>query len=174
MNSMNWRAQWDETRVRYRNWWQGREPRERVLLFWGGWLGTVLVLYLFVWTPLSLSVQSLQRSVPRDASRLALMRREASEVRNLRRLAPKPVGGNLMTVLEHTATADGLRQSIVRMEPNGRRRARVVLDHADFSEMVKWLADLQLRGIRVRRAQAERGTGVGQVSATLTVTEPRG
>ncbi|HET9121962.1 MAG TPA: type II secretion system protein M [Acidiferrobacteraceae bacterium] len=171
--NQNWRAQWEQARARYRSWWSAREPREQVLLFWGGWVAGALVLYLFVWTPLALSVQSLQREVPRNAVRLAKMQREAAEVQSLRQRAPKPVGGNLMTVLEQSATSDGLRSAIVRMEPDGRRRARVVLDHADFSGLVKWLADLQTRGIRVRRAQAERGTGVGQVSATLTLTEPR-
>lgn len=169
---MNWRSELETTRARYRAWWQGREPRERTLLFWGGWGAGIVLLYLFIWVPLALAVHALQRQVPKDAARLRTMRAEASEVQTLRQRAPVPLGGNLMTSLEQTATVDGTRPAIVRMEPDGQRRARVVLDHADFNALVQWLADLQARGIRVRRAAIERGVAPGQISATLTLSEP--
>ncbi len=152
--------------------WRTLEARERRALTWGAAITLILFTYVLIWAPLSADLARLRRVVPRDHARLAVMRREAATVRRLRRIAPKVAGTNLMTLIERSAVAGGVRSAIVRMQPSGRYGARIVFDHVDFNVLIAWLAHLQLQGIHVRRASIDRRAAAGEVSASLTLAEP--
>lgn len=137
-----------------------------------GSVAAVLLGYLLIWSPLTSSLDGLREAVPRDRARLIEMQHEAQTAEQLRRQAPRMSNGNLMSVLEQSATQAGVRQQIVRMEPSGPHDARVVFDHVDFNTLVGWLGNLQQQGIAVRRASIDRGEAAGQVSATLLLSEP--
>ncbi|MHB1950566.1 MAG: type II secretion system protein M [Acidiferrobacteraceae bacterium] len=152
--------------------WQALEPRERRIVAVGLSVALILAAYAWIWSPLSTDLARLRRIVPRDRTELATMRREAATVRALRESAPRAAGGNLMTRIGRSATASGVRAAIVRMQPSGRYGARIVFDHVDFNALIAWLADLQLQGIHVRRAEIDRRAAQGEVSASLTLAEP--
>lgn len=152
--------------------WRTLEPRERRAVAGGVAITLILLAYVLIWAPLSADLTHLRHAVPRDRARLVVMRREAATVRRLRASAPKAAGTNLMTLIERTAVAGGVRSAIVRMQPSGRYGARIVFDHVDFNVLVLWLTNLQLQGIHVRRASIDRRTAAGEVSASLTLAEP--
>lgn len=70
-------------------------------------------------------------------------------------------------VVTRTAGARGL--TIRRIEPAG-TEARLLIENADFNEIVKWIAELEMKqGLRVVAVDVNRTTDPGIVNAALTV-----
>lgn len=155
--------------VRYIEWWQRLDVRERRILIIGGVIVAALLFYALVWAPLQRDLVRLRASVPQDRAKLQLMRVQAAQIAQLRARAPASnrVGGNVLTALEQTANTRGIRRSIVRLEPEGAGGARVLMDEADFNQLLVWLSDLQEQGIRVEQASLQKKPTPGMVSARL-------
>jgi general secretion pathway protein M len=146
-------------------------PREQ-LLYFGGAAALLLILYLSLWLPVQHELARLRTDVPREKVQYAQMQVQAMEVNQLRASGRRPLsGGNLLANLEQSATANGLRGRISRMEPDGSNGARLALDGVDFNALISWLADLQSQGgVRVEKATFEaQSTAAGAVNARLVL-----
>ena len=70
-------------------------------------------------------------------------------------------------MLTKTAAARGL--TIRRLEPAG-GEAKLLIEKADFNEILRWIAELEIeRGLRVIALDVNRTTDPGFVNATMTV-----
>ncbi len=146
-------------------------PREQIL-YLGGAAALLLILYLALWLPMRHELGQLRVDVPREKIQLAQMQVQAMEVNQLRASGGRPLsGGNLLANLEQSATANGLRGRISRMEPDGANGARLSLDGIDFNALIRWLADLQNQGgVHVEKASFEaQSTAAGTVNAHLVL-----
>ena len=149
---------------------RGLPPRDRWLLLGGG-AGLLLVLYLSLWLPMQSELSRLRLSVPQGKTQLAQMRVQAMEINQLRASGRVPVsGGNLLANLEQSATANGIRGRIVRMEPDGTNGARLALDGVHFNALIGWLANLQTQGgVRIEKATFDAQPVAGTVNARLVL-----
>jgi len=154
--------------------WRGLQPRERVLVAAGGSFLAVILLYTLLWLPVQRDIDRLRIGVPKERDQLILMRVQASQVTRLRATGSTPESpGNLMTHLEQSAVARGLRQNITRMEPEDTNAARVSIDGVRFDNLIGWLADLQRqRGLRIQEATIESQPEPGVVNARLLMRGP--
>jgi general secretion pathway protein M len=145
-------------------------PRER-LIYLGGAAAVLLILYLSLWLPVQRELSRLRTTVPQEKTQLAQMQVQAMEVNQLRASGRLPVaGGNLLARLEQSATANGIRSRITRMEPDGSNGARLSLDGVDFNAVIGWLSTLQTQGgVRVEKATFETQPTAGTVNAHLTL-----
>jgi general secretion pathway protein M len=146
-------------------------PRDQ-LLYLGGAAVLLLILYLSLWLPVQHELARLRVAVPREKIQYAQMQVQSMEVNQLRASGRRPLtGGNLLANLEQSATANGLRSHISRMEPDGANGARLSLDGVDFNALISWLADLQNQGgVRVEKATFDaQPTAPGTVSARLVL-----
>ncbi len=143
--------------------------RERWMVI-GVAAGLLLLLYLSVWLPWQSQIKKLRASVPQEKVQLAQMRVQAMEISQLRASGRVPVsGGNLLANLEQSATANGIRGRITRMEPDGSNGARLSLDGVHFNALITWLASLQSQGgVRIEKATFE-AQAVGTVNARLVL-----
>ncbi len=149
---------------------RGLPPRDRWLLIGGG-VGLLLILYLSLWLPMQSELSRLRMSVPQVKVQLAQMRVQAMEINQLRASGRVPVsGGNLLANLEQSATANGIRGRIVRMEPDGANGARLSLDGVHFNALISWLTGLQAQGgVRIEKATFEAQPAAGTVNARLVL-----
>lgn len=131
----------------------------------------MLVLYLSLWLPMQSELSRLRLSVPQGKTQLAQMRVQAMEINQLRASGRVPVsGGNLLASLEQSATANGIRGRIVRMEPDGTNGARLALDGVHFNALIGWLANLQTQGgVRIEKATFDAQPAAGTVNARLVL-----
>ncbi|MCR4347280.1 MAG: type II secretion system protein M [Sulfuricaulis sp.] len=150
-------------------------PRDRWLLI-GGAVGLLLVVYLSLWLPMQRELSRLRASVPQGKIQLAQMRVQAMEISQLRASGRVPqAGGNLLVNLEQSATANGIRSRIIRMEPEGNGGARLSLEGVHFNALIGWLASLQNQGgVRIEKATFEAQPAAGTVNARLVLRSAGG
>jgi general secretion pathway protein M len=154
----------------YRARWQALEPRERRVLTIGIIVLAAFLFYILLWSRMQSDLARLRVSVPKDQARLSVMRVQAMQVSQLRAQGAtgRAQGGNILSVIEQTATTRGLKQSITRMEPEGANNVRLNLDSVSFNALAAWLSDLQKQnGIRVDNATLESLPAPGMVRARL-------
>jgi len=144
--------------------------RERWMVI-GGAIGLLFVLYLSLWLPWQSKISKLRATVPQEKIQLAQMRVQAMEISQLRASGRVPLaGGNLLANLEQSATANGIRGRITRMEPDGTNGARLSLDGVHFNALITWLAGLQNQGgVRIEKATFEAQAAAGTVNARLVL-----
>jgi type II secretory pathway component PulM len=144
--------------------------RERWLVI-GGAIGLLFVLYLSLWLPWQLELTRLRVTVPQEKIQLAQMRVQAMEISQLRASGRVPLaGGNLLANLEQSATANGIRGRITRMEPDGTNGARLSLEGVHFNALITWLASLQSQGgVRIEKVTFEAQPTAGTVNARLVL-----
>ncbi|MHB8624350.1 MAG: type II secretion system protein GspM [Sulfuricaulis sp.] len=145
-------------------------PRQQIIYF-GSAAAVLLILYLSMWLPMQHELSRLRTDVPREKVQLAQMQVQSMEVNQLRASGRQSMsGGNLLATLEQSASANGLRQRISRMEPDGTDGARLSLDGVDFNALISWLANLQSQGgVRVDKATFDPLPTPGTVNAKLTL-----
>jgi general secretion pathway protein M len=144
--------------------------RERWMVI-GVAAGLLILLYLALWLPWQVEINQLRTTVPQEKIQLAQMRVQAMEISQLRASGRVPAsGGNLLANLEQSATANGIRGHITRMEPDGTNGARLSLDGVHFNALITWLASLQGQGgVRIEKATFEAQATAGTVNARLVL-----
>ena len=84
------------------------------------------------------------------------------------RSGPAPAAGTLLSVIDQSATARGLRGFITRMEADGGNGVQLTLDAAPFNSLISWLADLQdSHSLLIESASLDAHTAPGTVNAKL-------
>ena len=151
-------------------WWAGLAPRERRILV----LGAVALglAWVAVWEPLLQGRSALRSDVARLSAEAVWMEQVADDVRRRARLEQRApalpgAGGSVLTLIEVSANAAGLRSALTRVQPEG-EGARLIMDAVGFDALMGWLAELELRqGLRVSELMIEGQQAAGQVSARL-------
>ena len=154
----------------YRVRWMALEPRERRVLTVAIVVLAAFLFYILLWSRMQSDLGRLRVSVPKDQARLGIMQAQAMQVAQLRAqgVTGRTQGGNILSVIEQTAAARGLKQAITRMEPEGANNVRLNLDSVSFNALVTWLGDLQKQhGIRVDSTTLEALPAPGMVRARL-------
>jgi len=157
-----------------REWLEGLDSQERLLVMAGAALLVVFLVFVLVWLPVRSGYSNIKTSVAEQRDTAAWMQRSVQQLAELKRsggTAPAGLGGrSLLAVTDSTARAGGLGDALKRVEPEGRDNVRVWLDGASFDVLVKWLATLgSTHGIQVDSATLERTETAGRVNARLTL-----
>ncbi|HJX18565.1 MAG TPA: type II secretion system protein M [Acidiferrobacterales bacterium] len=149
--------------------WNKLAPRERRLATAGGIVVGITLLYMLFWLPVQKELARLRVSVPEERTQLQRMRSQAAVIKPLRaRSGAKPAAGTLLSVVEQTASARGMRGFITRMEASGGNGVQLTLDAVPFNSLLSWLADLQdSHSLLVESTSLDAHTAPGTVNAKL-------
>ncbi|UJJ32188.1 type II secretion system protein GspM [Halopseudomonas maritima] len=152
-------------------WWAGLAARERLILMVGGAVLALIVFWIAIWEPLVQGRSALRAEVARLSAEAVWMDQVADDVRRRARLAPASAGvpaqGSVLTLIEVSANAAGLRQALSRVQPEG-AGARLSFDQVGFDPLMSWLADLESRqGLQVTQLSIDVGEAPGQVAARI-------
>lgn len=158
-------------------WWAGLAARERLILMVGGAVLALIVFWIAIWEPLVQGRSALRAEVARLSAEAVWMDQVADDVRRRARLAPASTGvpaqGSVLTLIEVSANAAGLRQALSRVQPEG-AGARLSFDQVGFDPLMSWLADLETRqGLQVTQLSIDVGEAPGQVAARILLERSR-
>ena len=149
--------------------WSKLAPSERRLVIIGGSVVAATLLYMLLWSPVQKELARLRVSVPEERAQLQRMRAQAASIQPLRaRSGTKPAPGTLLSVIEQSATARGLRGFITHLEADGSNGVQLTLDAVPFNSLISWLADLQdSHFLLVDSTSLDAHTAPGTVNAKL-------
>ncbi len=158
-------------------WWASLASRERVILIAGMLVLAVLLIWLAIVEPLADGRNSLRKEVAGLSADHDWMQQVAPEVRRRAslRAGAGAIGagnGSVLTLVEVSANASGMRSAMTRVQPEG-QGARLWFDSVSFDALVSWLAELETRqNLRISQLAVDAGSAPGLVSARVLV-EPR-
>lgn len=155
--------------------WQGRAPRERVMLARGAVVLAAIAIYFLAWEPLRDSRNALRERVATANADLAWMRAIAPQV-----AAQAPVQSDgvrdtrsLLARVDASAREAGLGGALLRVEPVAQGQVRVQFEDVGFDALMRWVEALSTRhGTRIGELSAQRAAGVGRVDVHLSLEEP--
>ena len=149
-----------------RDWFEGLQPRERVVVSAGAVIVPLVLAWTFAWTPLRDATMELNTALADKHDLLA-------EVRQLDALGippslPTPSSESLVLLMDRTHRAHGLGGSLSRNQPDGADGIRVTFQRVPFAQLVSWLGALrQAHGILVISANLDGTPESGLVNASL-------
>ena len=157
-----------------KQWFEGLESRERIMLFAGVIVLAVFLFYGLVWQPFHSGYERLQSTISEQRATALWIQEGAAKVRQLKGaggMASQGLGGrSLLAVTDSTARAGGLAAAMKRIEPEGRNGVRVWLEGASFDRFVSWLGLLSSKyRINPDSVSMEKGDATGQVNVRLTL-----
>jgi len=155
-----------------RSQWNKLAPGERRLATIGGIVLGFTLLYILFWLPVQAELTRLRQSVPVEHAQLLHMRSQAASIAPLRsHRGTKPAAGTLLSVIEQSATARGMRGFITRMDASGSNNVQLTLEAVSFNSLLSWLADLQdSYSLRVESTTVDAHTAPGTVKAKLKLS----
>jgi general secretion pathway protein M len=124
--------------------WSKLAPGERRLAKAGGAVLGMALLYLLLWMPMQKELARLRAGVPEERAQLQQMRAQADSIKPLRaRTGAAPAAGMLLSVVDQSASARGVRGFISRLELDGSTGVQLTADAVPFNTFISWLAELQ-------------------------------
>jgi len=152
-----------------RDQWNKLAPGERRLAIAGSIVVGIALLYVLLWLPVQKELARLRVSVPEERVQLQRMRLQAASIQPLRaRSGAKPAAGTLLSVIDQSASARGMRSFVTRMEADGSSGVQLTLDAVPFNSLISWLADLQdSHSLLIENASLDAHTAPGTVNAKL-------
>ncbi len=124
--------------------WNKLAPGERRLAMAVGAVLGVALLYMLLWMPVQKELARLRVSVPEERAQLQQMRAQAASIKPLRaRTDSAPAAGMLLSVVDQSASARGVRGFISRLEADGGSGVQLTADAVPFNTFISWLAELQ-------------------------------
>jgi general secretion pathway protein M len=128
---------------RWREWWQGRDTRERALIAVGGAALAVALLWAYVWVPLETDRIRLTATLPTLRTQAQQLALQAGDVERLRASAHARGGAaQSQSAIEHTLKGAGLGAGVVNVAMLGGGRVQVNLGVVPFDALVGVIAQL--------------------------------
>jgi type II secretory pathway component PulM len=157
-------------------WWAALSARDRNVLRFGMAFVAALLLWAFVWDPLSQSRRSLRTQVAEAEANLAYMHVAAAQLQALTSGGTATVfdrgGRSLFALADSSAREHQLAHALKRIEPVSAGRINIWLEGAEFDQLAAWLEQLQsVYGVRVEEYALQRGEGSGRVDGRLSLIE---
>lgn len=150
------------------NRWNSLPPRSRMLVAGGAVAIGAVLLVSAAWLPLERDLARLRQEVPRAAEQLNWMRAQAPMAKTMRARMTSSSGAPVVPSIEQSATAQGVRSYITKIEAEGNASARVTLEAAPFNSLILWISELQsTQGLIVDDATIEAHATPGLVNARL-------
>jgi len=157
-----------------KSWWAGLAPRERLILLAGSVFLLVMAFWLVIWEPLIAGRAELRQEVRTLSAEHLWMEQVVEDVRLRARMSQGETSssGSVLTLVEVSANAAGLKEALSRVQPEG-QGARLSFDQVGMDALLSWLADLEQRqGLQVTQLALDVTEARGMVSARLVVERP--
>jgi general secretion pathway protein M len=152
-----------------REWFDGLEQRDRIVLAAGAVAVVLIVAWVFIWTPLRSGAAELDDTVAEKHEMLATLQR-AQALGGSAPSAAAAATQSLVLIVDQTHRAHGLTGTLSRNQPDGTDGIRVTFQAASFDSLVAWLVALQRSyGVAVESANFDGTREAGLVGATLVL-----
>jgi len=149
--------------------WQGLQAREQQVLRLGAVIFGLFLLYLFVIDPVYSGRDEAEQRLQATREAYSVARQQASDLKASSPSAGVPVSGSLLIRIESSASKEGLRGALKRLQPSGDNQIQVSLEGASYQQVMQWLSKLRLEGVQAQRVdiQVDRQSDLLQVQLVL-------
>lgn len=155
-----------------KRWFADLETRERVILVGGAAVAAIIVLWGFVWNPMTTRTVELSDAVATKQRMLATLQRARAVAApaGQAQLVDASARQSLVLLVDQTHRSYGLDGALVRNQPDGADGIRVTFQDASFDGLVAWLGTLQgSYAVAVETATIDGGRQAGIVNATFVL-----
>ncbi|MGD8340808.1 MAG: type II secretion system protein GspM [Gammaproteobacteria bacterium] len=150
------------------DWFNQREPRERLILLVGAFLVVAIVGWKFIWEPLRIGTSELDASVEQRAREVIDLKRAAGLAASGVATATPGDNPSLLVLIDETARPLGLATTFTRSNQDGPDVVNVNFRDARFDRLLTWLVTLEQQyGLAVATASISRANGSGLVSGQV-------
>lgn len=147
--------------------WQQLPARDRVALLGLGAFLLVILAYAFVWLPIGSKLKAANARYIQEREFYAYLQEQAPAVRQSTQAQPANLGAEqLQGLVTSSAQKHGL--VLERLDNEGNGRLLIALSKTPFDALLRWLAELDGKGVGLAEASLER-TEIGKVDARLTM-----
>lgn len=147
--------------------WQQLPARDRLALIGLGAFLLVVLVYAFVWLPIDGKLKAANARYVQEREFYAYMQEQAPALRQSMKAVPASLGPEqLQGLVTGSAQKHGL--VLERLDNEGNGRLLIALSKTPFDTLLRWLAELDGKGVGLAEASLER-TEVGKVDARLTM-----
>lgn len=151
--------------------WQARNPRERMLLSYGGVFLLLALLYGLAWRPISDGRKNLSQSLPQLRADASQMRLDATAITGLKANTGAALGDVRQSV-ESALQAANLRDKVSAVDRIDNQRVRVTLSGIAFDGLLALLENAQSQQrLRVESLQIQAAES-GRVKGSVTLIGP--
>ena len=150
----------------WREFWGKRAPRERSAIAIGAGLLALVLLYAYLWLPVSTERDQFRARLPLLRANASQTRVEAAEAARLKGATGAQQGSaaGLQAILEQTASEQGVREALKEIIPGDPSHARVGSASIGFDAWVAWVGRLQTEhGVHLENALVEALPESGKV-----------
>jgi len=150
--------------------WDGLQAREQQVLRIGAIIFGLLLFYLFVIDPVYTGRDDAEQRLQATREAFSAAQQQAADLKASPAGAGVASSGSLLTRVESSASQEGLRSALKRLQPNGNDQIQVSLEGASYQQVMQWLSKLRLEGVRAQRVdiQVDRQSDLLQVQLLLT------
>lgn len=154
-------------------WWSDLAERERHVIFYGGIVLAIFLVYLLIWSPLTDAVAKQKESVRSQRTALHYLQGAAVEVQTLRAqgigVAPAR-HANILTVAEQTVSENQLQASLKQVQQPQPNEVQLTFQAVPFDQLLNWLQHLVMtQGFSVTEFTAKRSGTAGIATVSLTL-----
>ena len=158
---------------RWREWWHGRDARERALIAVGSGALTVALLWAYVWVPLETDRVRLTATLPTLRTQAQQLALQAEDVEHLRASAHARGGAaQSQSAIEQTLKGAGLGAGVVKVAMLGGGRVQVDLGVVSFDTLAGVIAQLaESHGLAVETIGLKAAGEPGKVQVETLVLQ---
>jgi len=156
------------------NWYNTLSPRERNLVFYGGIIATLILVWLLLIDPLYSNHKKYNKIIASQKTTLQIMQKQSIEVKKLQQQAVKPItssSGNPQQLVERSLQTWRLKPKLERMQSQGANGIRLTLKNANADRVVRFLSELEskynLAISNLKMSNANKDTGYIDVRLTV-------
>lgn len=152
-----------------KEWWDNLSLREKQVMFFGGVIGALALLYLIIWAPLSNAVESYRHEVEENGKLLAWMKEADHEMQNMQQTAKhKASASSLLSLVQKQLALASLTTTQLRQAENG--EIQMSFQNVVFDKLIQWLIAVnQNEHLSVVQMSVTPTGTPGLVMATVTV-----
>lgn len=162
--------------MRAREWWAQRTPRERRLL-----MLAMLALVIFGWVvgvirPGMQRLRGLETTVAAQREQLREMKQAAGELATLRSVAANaiPSGESPLLITQQLTRDMELEAFVGQAQSQGEAGVQISFRALPYESLLRWLAQVSQRGLRVRSLTLVPVGADGQCQVHVTLDSPAG
>lgn len=154
------------------DWWEGLQPRERRILICGAVLAAIVLVWSFVWSPLTRATAEMRVAVAQK-QRLAIDLQRTATLSGSDQ-PTRPQGSqpatSLLVLVERTHQAHGLKDTFTLTRPDGPDVISIRFQNASFDAMMDWLVMLDNEhNLMVENSQMTKAQQPGLVNGNLVL-----
>jgi len=130
------------------NWYNTLSSRERRLVFYGGIIVLLILIWLLALKPLIANHKKFSKRIVSQQKTLATMQEQRLQIKALQQQEIKPsanTGGNPQQLVERALQTWRLKPKLERMQSQGANGVRLSLKEAKADRVMRFLHDLEIK-----------------------------